>query len=76
MLYSYSARYEESLQELKIALELHPDDPTILLLLGEGYLRLNNLKKAVEMFNTVLRLQPKNQMALRVLTEIKQRGLN
>ncbi len=74
--YSYSARYEESLQELKIALELHPGDPTIFLLLGQGYLRLNNLKKAVEMFNTVLRLQPKNQMALRVLTEIKQRGLN
>ena len=74
--YSYSARYEESLQELKIALELHPDDPTIFLLLGQGYLRLNNLKKAVEMFNTVLRLQPKNQMALRGLTETKQRGLN
>ena len=74
--YSYSARYEESLQELKIALELHPDDPTIFLLLGQGYLRLNNLKKAVEMFNTVLRLRPKNQMALRGLTEIKQRGLN
>jgi len=70
-LYSYNAHYEKSLQELKMALELHPDDPKILLLLGETYLRLNNLDKAVGMFSSVLHLQPENEMAIRVLKQLK-----
>ena len=53
-IYLDTGRHEEALQELKRTLELHPPEPKILFLLGVSYLRLNNLKKAVEAFNTVL----------------------
>lgn len=74
--YSYNGRHEEALQELKISLELKPDDPKALLLLGETYLRLNNLRQAAQTFKTVLHLQPKNKMATKVLREIERIGLN
>jgi tetratricopeptide (TPR) repeat protein len=75
-LYSYNGRHEEALQELEISLELKPDDPKALLLLGETYLRLNNLSQATKIFKTVLSLEPKNKMAIKVLREIERIGLN
>ena len=56
------------------SLKLRPSDLKILLLGGEAYLRLNNVEKAVKMFSTVLRLQPGNEMAKKILAQISAAG--
>ena len=69
-LYFDSGRYSEALEMFQQSLKLRPSDLKILLLGGEAYLRLNNVEKAVKMFSTVLRLQPGNEMAKKILAQI------
>ena len=73
-LYFDSGRYSEALEMFKQSLKLWPGDLKTLLLGGEVYLRLNNVEKAVKMFSTVLRLQPGNEIAKKILAQINAAG--
>jgi len=50
--------YREQVRELERARSLLPDDPGVLVALGEGYLRLNAEGRAVEMFERAVKLDP------------------
>jgi tetratricopeptide (TPR) repeat protein len=70
-LYFDNGQYSQALETFGKSLILDPNDAKVHLLTGLIHLRLNNLEKAVEMFNAVLRLQPGNKMAADILKKLK-----
>jgi tetratricopeptide (TPR) repeat protein len=55
---------------LKQALELLPDDINIIEHMGDVYVKLNKTKEAQEMYNRVLKIDPKNSSVQKKLEDL------
>ncbi|HEX7858861.1 MAG TPA: sulfotransferase [Verrucomicrobiae bacterium] len=67
------ARFEASALWLKCALELAPDDPELLTMLGEVYDRSNNLTAAQDYASRAISLAPLNVKTVRLAAHLDRR---
>jgi predicted Zn-dependent protease len=58
------------MKHLKQALELLPDDVNIIEHMGDVYVKLNKTKEAEEMYNRVLKIDPKNSLVQKKLEDL------
>ncbi len=63
-LYFDSQLYPKSLIEYKKSINLDPNQPRVLTLMGLAYAKINQLDEAAKMFHKALKFEPNNQIAL------------
>ncbi|MEE2672964.1 MAG: tetratricopeptide repeat protein [Myxococcota bacterium] len=71
-LYSPNLRHEFALEQLEEAHRLDPDDELALLNLGAAYAGVREWKLAVDCWERVLEINPKNFMARGNLIEVRR----
>jgi tetratricopeptide (TPR) repeat protein len=63
-------KLSSAVKYLKQALELLPDDVNIIEHMGDVYVKLNKTKEAQEMYNRVLKIDPKNSSVQKKLEDL------
>ncbi|MDD4279456.1 MAG: tetratricopeptide repeat protein [Candidatus Sumerlaeales bacterium] len=69
-----SGLYTQALVHLKEVQKISPQDPSIIVEVGEAMMRKGDKRSAMIAFQRVLELEPKNKEAKRFLNEIRLRG--
>jgi tetratricopeptide (TPR) repeat protein len=70
--YYKKGEYKKAVIELEKAIELTPDDPIITEHLGDGYLKINLVDKALELYERALQLKPKEDQLTRLKGKIEE----
>lgn len=75
VIYSYQDRHGDALSYLKTAVELNPNYFAAYNNLGTVYLKIEDIPKAIESFESALQIQPQNEEIAYILSALRQENI-